>query len=89
MLSLFPLCIRSLFIQSGHLDVVVSPDILNGPDMNSGSGSMLEEGSIPEGGQMQLVCSATGVPEPTVQWRRENGKDIVLRSVDGRDKQCK
>lgn len=48
-----------------------------------------EEGLINEGGQMQLVCSATGVPEPTVQWRREDGKDIVVRSADGRDKQCK
>lgn len=75
------------FRQSGHLDVVVSPDILNGPGMHGVASQ--EEGLINEGGQMQLVCSATGVPEPTVQWRREDGKDIVVRSADGRDKQCK
>lgn len=73
-------------LQSGHLDVVVSPDILNGPGLQGVAS--LEEGLINEGGQTQLVCSATGVPEPTVQWRREDGKDIVVRSVDGRDKQC-
>lgn len=28
----------------------------------------------------------TGVPEPMVQWRREGGKDIVLRA-ESRDKQ--
>lgn len=71
-------------MQSGHLVVVVPPDILNEPDLNTGS---LDEGITNEGGQIQLVCIATGVPEPSVQWRREGGKDIVLRS-EGRDKQC-
>lgn len=88
--------------------MVVPPDILNEPDLNTGS---LDEGITNEGGQVQLVCIATGVPgkshpkelnlmhgvrdfnkliyspEPSVQWRREGGKDIVLRS-EGRDKQC-
>lgn len=73
-------------LQSGHLDVVVSPDILNGPGLQGVAS--LEEGLINEGGHTQLVCSATGVPEPTVQWRREDGKDLVVRSADGRDKQC-
>lgn len=85
-----PIRSTSSCVQSGYLDVVVSPDILNGPDTNSAAAAaVLEEGLINEGGQTQLVCSATGVPEPTVQWRRENGKDIVLRSSDGRDKQCR
>lgn len=66
------------------MDVVVPPDILNEPDTN---GASLEEGIANEGGQIQLICTATGVPEPTVQWRREGGKDIVLRN-EGRDKQC-
>ncbi|GAB0087297.1 uncharacterized protein DMENIID0001_015910 [Sergentomyia squamirostris] len=69
--------------QSGYLNVVVPPDILNQPDTNSAT---QEEGITPEGGTVQLVCAATGVPEPTVQWRREGGKDIVLRT-EGRDKQ--
>lgn len=63
--------------------MVVSPDILNEPELNSAS---LEEGITNEGAQTQLICTATGVPEPTVQWRREDGKDIVLRT-EGRDKQ--
>ncbi|EDW27201.1 GL21154 [Drosophila persimilis] len=66
---------------SGYLDVVVPPDILNHPDHN------LEEGVSTEGGSIVLVCSATGVPEPKVQWRRETGKDIILRA-ESRDKQA-
>ena len=81
---------------------MVPPDILNLPDMHGGGGSVigipglpglpggsnLEEGNCNEGGIIQLICSATGVPEPTVQWRREGGKDIILRS-DTREKQSK
>lgn len=57
------------------------PDILNEHEPNS-----LEGGVANEAGNVQLVCQATGVPEPTVQWRRENGKDIVVRT-EGREKQ--
>ncbi|XP_058450165.1 protein amalgam [Malaya genurostris] len=69
--------------QSGNLDVVVPPDILNSNDPNSAS---LEEGIANEGGNILLVCQAVGVPLPNVQWRREGGKDIVVRS-DAREKQ--
>ena len=69
--------------QSGYLEVVVPPDILNVPDMNS---AILEEGVANEGGSISLVCQATGVPEPTVQWKREGGRDITIRN-EGRDKQ--
>lgn len=58
------------------------PDILNHPEQN------LEEGICNEGGTIVLICSATGVPEPTVQWRREGAKDIVLRT-ETREKQGK
>lgn len=68
--------------QSGYLDVVVPPDILNGPDGNDGA-TMSDEGSIPENGTVKLSCIATGVPKPTVQWRREGGRDIILRSEGG------
>ncbi|CAO1340448.1 unnamed protein product [Diamesa hyperborea] len=66
--------------QSGHLDVVVPPDILNTPEVS------IDESVTNEGGSVALMCKATGVPEPTVQWRREDGKDIVIRN-EGRDKQ--
>lgn len=39
------------------------PDILNEPDAN---GSNLDESVTNEGGQIQLLCLATGVPQPTV-----------------------
>lgn len=32
------------------------------------------------------MCHATGVPEPVVQWRREGGKDIILRN-EARERQ--
>ncbi|XP_041566018.1 protein amalgam [Drosophila elegans] len=66
---------------SGFLDVVVPPDILNHPEHN------LEEGVSTEGGSISLECSATGVPKPKVQWRRESGKEIILRA-ESRDKQA-
>lgn len=78
------------------------PDILNSPETE-------DESVTNEGGNVQLLCQATGVPEPrfvtacmrlfvvmthsfllildSVLWRREDGKDIVIRN-EGRDKQC-
>lgn len=50
-------------MQRGYLNVVVSPDILNDADTNVSS---LDESVTNEGGQIQLVCIATGVPQPTV-----------------------
>lgn len=44
--------------QSGHLDVVVPPDILNAPELSA------DESVTNEGGNVQLMCQATGVPEP-------------------------
>lgn len=44
------------------------------------SSGLPTDGETNEGGSVSLLCKATGVPEPTVQWRREGGKDIILRS---------
>ncbi|KAJ9600321.1 hypothetical protein L9F63_009397, partial [Diploptera punctata] len=65
--------------QMGNLDVKVPPDILNdeAPD----------GGVAPENGSVRLRCKATGIPEPTVMWRREDANNIVLRFDGGREKQ--
>lgn len=62
----------------GHLEIVVPPDIIS--DESSDNGVALEGGSV------RLRCKATGVPDPTVQWRREDSKNIVLRHEGGREK---
>lgn len=68
--SIFPFRMRHIYFpyiffipQWGHLDVVVPPDILDDPESNGGS---MDEGITNEGGQIQLLCIATGVPPPTV-----------------------
>lgn len=47
--------------QSGHLDVVVPPDILNSIETSA------DESVTNEGGNVQLLCKATGVPEPRLE----------------------
>lgn len=32
-----------------------------------------------EGGNITLRCVATGTPNPTVVWKREDGRDIIQR----------
>lgn len=73
------------------MNVVVPPDILNQPEISVGSmvNVNMEEGISNENGVIQLICAATGIPEPTVQWNREDGKDIILRSESTREKQGK
>ncbi|CAH0562372.1 unnamed protein product [Brassicogethes aeneus] len=67
--------------QMGNLEVVIPPDILNDNESAEGTGVAVE------GGTIRLRCHATGVPEPTVLWRREDSRNIVLRQDGGRDKQ--
>lgn len=63
----------------GYLEVVIPPDILNedGPD----------DYVAVEGGSVKVKCKATGVPDPTVLWRREDSQPIVLRADGSREKQ--
>lgn len=64
----------------GILNVVIPPDIL--PDNESSEGS----GVAKEGGTIRLRCKAVGVPDPTVSWKRQDGRNIVLRHEGGREK---
>ncbi|XP_014473731.1 PREDICTED: lachesin-like isoform X2 [Dinoponera quadriceps] len=57
--------------QTGMLTIVEPPDIIpegTSSDMNVG-----------EGGQVKLTCRARGVPAPRVSWRREDGRNIIIR----------
>ncbi|XP_012136048.1 neurotrimin isoform X2 [Megachile rotundata] len=56
--------------QTGYLDVVVPPDIL---DSDTSTDMMVREGS-----NVTLHCTATGSPEPNITWRREDGQLIRL-----------
>ncbi|XP_046590368.1 neurotrimin-like isoform X1 [Neodiprion virginianus] len=54
---------------TGFLDVVVPPDILDYPT----STDMV----VREGSNVTLRCAATGTPTPSVTWRREDGNPII------------
>lgn len=68
--------------QMGTLKVVIPPDILNDNESTESG-----DGLAVEGGSVKLRCHATGVPEPTVSWRREDSRNLVLRHEGGREKQ--
>lgn len=58
--------------------MVVPPDFIN----EETSGDV----DVTEGGSVKLTCKAKGNPEPTVQWRREDGEEITLRDMVGKNK---
>lgn len=57
----------------GYLDVVIPPDII----YEDTSGDVM----VPEGGTVKLTCRAKGYPNPHVLWRREDGRDIVIKDA--------
>ncbi|XP_046602597.1 lachesin-like isoform X2 [Neodiprion lecontei] len=57
--------------QNGYMEVVIPPDI---KDDASADGLVAKEG-----GNIRLRCQATGTPMPNVTWRREDGRNIILR----------
>ncbi|XP_052837690.1 opioid-binding protein/cell adhesion molecule homolog [Drosophila gunungcola] len=60
--------------QMGYLDVVVPPDIV---DYQTSQDVVRSSGQ-----NVTLTCSATGVPQPTITWRREGSAPLLL-SADG------
>ncbi|XP_026821901.1 LOW QUALITY PROTEIN: lachesin-like [Rhopalosiphum maidis] len=59
--------------QMGYLDVVIPPDII----YEDTSGDVM----VPEGGTVKLTCRAKGYPKPHVLWRREDGREIVIKDA--------
>lgn len=59
----------------GHLSVVIPPDIAD----DDGS-----EAKASEGGSVEVRCTATGVPTPTISWKRTLGRNIVFRDDNGK-----
>lgn len=62
-------------LQLGSLEVVVPPDFI--PEETSG------DVMVSEGGTVKLTCKAKGHPVPHIQWRKEDGGDIIIRDSSG------
>lgn len=58
--------------QTGYLDVVVPPDIL---DYMTSTDMIVREGS-----NVTLHCAAKGSPTPNITWRREGGESIFFEN---------
>ncbi|XP_058799742.1 lachesin-like isoform X2 [Phymastichus coffea] len=71
-----------MLYQMGNMTVVVPPDII---DEASDEGGLVAH----EGGNIKLRCVATGIPEPNVTWKREDGRAIVLRENQQRKQLAK
>ncbi|OAD56151.1 Lachesin [Eufriesea mexicana] len=62
--------------QTGYMSVVIPPDIMDLDD----SADLL---TAKENSDLRLRCRATGTPKPVVTWRREDGRNITLRTEHG------
>ncbi|XP_017880574.1 lachesin-like isoform X2 [Ceratina calcarata] len=58
--------------QTGHMKVVIPPDIV---DLDGSADLTAEENS-----DLRLRCRATGTPQPVITWKREDGRNITLRT---------
>ncbi|XP_058452846.1 neurotrimin-like [Malaya genurostris] len=61
--------------QMGYLNVVVPPDILDHKTS--------QDMTVPEGSNISLTCVATGVPEPTIVWKRAGEKALAVMENSG------
>ncbi|XP_047472869.1 lachesin-like, partial [Penaeus chinensis] len=59
--------------QFGVLNVVVPPNIVD----SQSSGDMM----VQEGANINLTCSATGTPMPSITWRREDHEPITINKT--------
>ncbi|XP_065207681.1 neurotrimin-like isoform X2 [Planococcus citri] len=59
--------------QFGYLNVVVPPNI---DDSLSSSDVIVREGA-----NVTLTCHASGYPQPTIKWRRDDGSNITLNKT--------
>ncbi|XP_015429036.1 PREDICTED: lachesin-like [Dufourea novaeangliae] len=62
--------------QTGHMKVVIPPDIM---DLDDSADNLTAK----ENSDLRLRCRATGTPKPKITWRREDGRNITLRSERG------
>ncbi|KAB0801493.1 hypothetical protein PPYR_05847 [Photinus pyralis] len=62
--------------QIGILKVVVSPDFIH----DETSGDVI----INEGTSAYLKCKASGRPAPRIEWRREDGTELIVRNATSR-----
>ncbi|XP_058821095.1 neurotrimin-like [Topomyia yanbarensis] len=61
--------------QMGYLNVVVPPDILDHKTS--------QDMTVPEGSNISLACVATGVPEPSIVWKRAGEKALAVMENSG------
>lgn len=61
-------------MQKVFLEVVVPPDIIS-------TGTSTDT-TVVENKSATLECKARGVPKPSISWKREDGREIVIRNTN-------
>lgn len=67
--------------QKVFLEVVVPPDIIS-------TGTSTDT-TVVENKSATLECKARGVPKPTIQWKREDGGEIIIRNANNEKNKSK